>query len=348
MKGYLVLHLLCSLVGLFEASRSNMVWGTIQENTTWFLSNLSQVPAMRVSIWYRVQYPIAEDVPTPIITFYNNGQNSPNLRYKCNNEMHGQLHNKDLTIPLIQKYREKFWCWSVENKTWNCHGNIQIQDFKPTSYLFSIGYKCGDTDGNLKGLEYKAIIFNDSKTRCTDLTRKSSDFEQQNLIEHCKLIYPYVAFPNPLGNTNLGEANVEMNSLMNIGLEHVDEKCLSKLKPFLCDIILPRCLPEKNEILPPCRDTCESLLNDCSLDPEFNCDYLPLCQGRNSVTGTIGEDTTWSPSNLAVRSVMTASIEYYIRLITCFLSLALLRLLWRIIMKVKDHLNCFFEVINRS
>ena len=257
---------------------------------------------MRASIWYRVQYPIVEDAPTPIITFYYNGQNSTNLRDKCNTDgsMHGQLYNKDLAVPLIEKYRENFWCWSVYDETWNCHGDIQIQDFKPTSYSFSIGYKCGDTEGNLEGLEYKVTISDEvNKTRCMDLARKYSDVEQENMIDYCKPSYQYAAFPNPLGNTDLQEAAAEMNSLMNFALNHTNEKCLSKLQTFLCEIILPKCLPEENEILLPCRDTCKSLLEDCSPDYEFNCDYLPLCQGRISVI--IEEDTPWFLSKLSVR-----------------------------------------------
>ena len=303
-----------------------MVFGTIQGNTPWFFSDLSEVPAMRASIWYRVEYPIVEDAPTPIITFYNKGQNATNLRDRCiNTEKHSQLFNNDLAIPLIRKHRENFWCNSVKSKTWNCHGEFQIHDFKPTSYLFSIGYECGDTAGNLEGLEYKVTIFDESnRTRCVDLTRKYPDMGQQNQIDHCKPIYPYAAFLKPLGNTDLQKTSAEIESLLNLTFKGRKQECLSNLETFLCDIILPQCLPEENEILLPCRDTCRSLLNDCSPDSEFNCDYLPLCQERKRVTGTTEENTTWLLSNLSVRHGMTASIEYYIRLIICFLSLALI------------------------
>ena len=296
MKGYLVLHLLWSVVGNIKTSRSNMVWGTIQENVTWFFSDLSQVPAMSASIWYRVQYPIVEDAPTPTITFYYNGQNSPNLLEECHTEMYGQLHNNDLAVPLIEKYRENFWCWLVNNETWNCHGNIRIQDFKPTSYLFSIGYKCNDTAGNLQGLEYKVTISDESnKTSCVDLTRKYSDAEQGNVIDHCKPIYPDAAFPNPLGNTDLQEASSEMESFLNLTFKRANKECLSNLKSFLCEIILSKCFPQEEKIVLPCRDTCKSLLEDCLPDSEFNCDYLPSCERQISVTGTIEEDTTLVP-----------------------------------------------------
>ena len=57
---------------------------------------------MSASIWYRVQYPIVEDASTPIIPFYNH-QNFTNLRDKCHNEMHGQLYNKELAVPLTDQ-----------------------------------------------------------------------------------------------------------------------------------------------------------------------------------------------------------------------------------------------------
>ena len=174
MKEHLLLRLLlvlCSVVGNIQSSRSKMVQGTIQENTPWFLHNLSQVPAMNASIWYRVQYPIVEDAPTPIITFYNKGQNSTNLRDKCNTD----IHNNNLSIPLIRKHGENFRCNSVKSKTWNCHGEFEIQDFKATPYLFSIGYECGDTAGNLEGLFYKVTIFDESGTTEEGTTRLLSN-----------------------------------------------------------------------------------------------------------------------------------------------------------------------------
>ena len=66
---------------------------------------------MTASLDFHIQYPDVGGRPRPIITFYYNGQNSPNLRNECmDNFMQRQLHNKDLVIPLYDKYRENFWC----------------------------------------------------------------------------------------------------------------------------------------------------------------------------------------------------------------------------------------------
>ena len=111
-------------------------------------------------------------------------------------------------------------------------------------------------------------------------------------IDSCEQSYQDVAFPNPLGQTDpataifalgsfLDDVNNQVRSLIKYEAYLKSwNKCLKKLKPFLCDIYLPQCLSEKNKILLPCRDTCRSIAQDCPLDHfgmEFNCDYLPPC-----------------------------------------------------------------------
>ena len=256
------------------------VTGGIEEDTTWFLSNLSVRPAMSASIEYHVQYPDVKGRARPIITFYYNGQDSPNLHAECNSEMHGQLSNKDLAIPLCVRYTEKFWC---NRKGWMkvCHGRTKIQDFEPKVYSFSLGFKCNEAKGNLNGLKYDVTIYDESnKTSCVNL-----NLTQGQRIDLCQLGYQYVAFPNQVGHTGLDEAISYIESFQREFLEgyvqRFNKGCLKKLKPFLCQIFLPRCLPKENKILLPCRDTCKSLLEDCSLSTiyrmEFSCDYLPPC-----------------------------------------------------------------------
>ena len=77
------------------------VTGGIEEDTTWFISNLSVRSAMSASIEYNIQYLDVPDHQRPIITFYYKGQNSPNLHDKCNSEMHGQLFNKGISHTTV-------------------------------------------------------------------------------------------------------------------------------------------------------------------------------------------------------------------------------------------------------
>ena len=285
----------------------NSVSGTIDEDTSWFLSNLSVRPTMMASIEYHIQYQyqyyqyhryyegryeIFEN--PPILTFYYKGQDSPNLGRKCYSEMHGQLFNQDLAIPLYVRYTEKFWCNDkLYGKIWDCYGRIEIQDFEPKSYFFSLGFKCNETGGNLKGLKYDVRIYDESnETSC--LAVNMTELQQ---IDFCEQSYRDVAFPNPLGHTDsataisalesfLNDLNNQVRSLIKYEANHKSwNKCLKKLKPFLCDIYLPQCLSEKNKILLPCRDTCKFIAQDCSLftipldnfGMDVNCDYLPPC-----------------------------------------------------------------------
>ena len=301
---------------LLPCKGKNTVTGAIEEDTTWFLSNLSVVPAMSASIEYDIQYQCPSCVygerprNLPIITFYYHGQDSPNLRHKCNTEMHGQLFNKDLAVPL-QKNAEKFWCNNKNGGIRDCHGRTEIQDFEPKSYFFSLGFECNEAKGNLKGLKYEVTIYDESnKTSCVDLN-STSEF----LINQWQRSYHYAAIPNQFGDTDLDRAISRMKRFSDADLPST--QCLDKLDSFLCKIFLPKCLPEENRIILPCREDCKFYLQGCShevIGTAFvNCDYLPPCKGRNSVSGIITDNTTWFLSNLSVRPAMTASIQYHIQ-----------------------------------
>ena len=180
------------------------ITGFIDKDATWFLSNLSVRPAMSASIEYNIQYQCwdclwNERHQNPqIITFYYHRQDSPNLRGKCSSEMHGQLFNKDLAVPL-QKNTEKFWCNNKKGGIRDCYRGTKIQDFEPKSYFFSLGFECNKGKGNLKGLKYKVTIYDESnETSCVDLN-STSEF----LIDQCQRSWQYAAIPNQFGDTDL-------------------------------------------------------------------------------------------------------------------------------------------------
>ena len=134
-------------------SCAHSVFGDVTDNVTWFHSNLSVRPAMTASLEYSVQYPDVEGRARPIITFYYNGQNSPNFDSQCETDLYGQLRNEDLAVPLKTEYRDKFSCYKEDGFT-KCQGKTKIQDFEPKSYSFSFASKCGK-NVNLNGLQYK-------------------------------------------------------------------------------------------------------------------------------------------------------------------------------------------------
>ena len=261
----------------------NSVFGTIKNNTTWFLSNLSVRPALTASLEYHVQYPYVEGRARPVITFYYNGQDSPNLETLCETDLYGQLRNEDLAVPLNEVYRQIFICYH-DSEYWYCKGKTRIQDFEPKSYSFSFCNECDKIHGNLNGLYYNVTIYDESnKTSCVDL-----NLAPGKRIGRCKRSYQYAAIPNQIGDTDLDTLMWQLGQVQGILDQIIDlvshKSCLLELYQMLCLVALPECLPEQNEIVLPCREYCESLLENClKMEPivvlveEFalKCKYLP-------------------------------------------------------------------------
>ena len=278
-----ILYFLLLLTTTTIVAAKNSVFGTIKNDTTWFLSNLSVRPAMTASLEYHVQYPYIEGRARPIVTFYYNGQESPNFEEKCERDLYGQLRNGDLAVPLNEVYRQKFICHHDSN-SWYCSGKTRIQDFEPKSYSFSFCNECGERHGNLSGLHYNVTIYDESnKTSCVDLKMAKGQ-----RIDCCERSYQYAAIPNQIGNTDLDTMLWELGKAQGILDNIIDlvthKSCLLELYQVLCLVALPECLPEQNEIVLPCREYCESLLDNClKMEPivvlveEFslNCKYLP-------------------------------------------------------------------------
>ena len=276
--------LLLATVTVTIVAGRNSVFGTIQNDTTWFLSKMSVRPAMTASLEYHVQYPYVEGRARPIITFYYNGQNSPNLKTLCETDLYGQLRNEDLAVPLNEVYRQKFICYH-DSETWYCSGKTRIQDFEPKSYSFSFCNECGKkSTGNLNGLWYNVTIYDESnRTSCVDLK-----MAQGQRIYRCERSYHYAAIPNQIGGTDLVTMMWQLEQVQGILDRIIDlvthKSCLQELYQVLCLVALPECLPEENKIILPCREYCESMLDKClKMEPlvilveEFtlNCKYLP-------------------------------------------------------------------------
>ena len=294
MEKFLVLFLVAVLPPR-DGVLGHSVVGIITDNTTWFLSNLSVCPAMTASLEYHVQYPYAEGRSRPIITFYYNGQKFPNLMSHCETDLYGQLRNEDLAVPLDKLYRDKFSCYH-DSETWYCSGRTRIQDFEPKSYSFSFCNECKrEEPGNLNGLYYNVTIYDEhNKTSCV---RMGGGGFRRWQINRCERSPPYAAIPNQIGDTDLDETLLQMSQILGLLDRLIDlvshKKCPETLYQFVCDVMVPECVPLENKIILPCRETCMALLDECLGVPVmamlvnkfmFNCDYLPSIESNTTCT----------------------------------------------------------------
>ena len=147
--------------------------------------------------------------------------------------------NKDLAAILLNEdnREEKPFCKSAHTTTFvNSRGRIEIQDFEPKTYFFSLGFECFH-GSILDCFQYNVTIYDESNTtRCVDLnmTSKYSEMSQQNLTDHCETSYQYAAIPNQFWDTDLDGALSRINEFLRV--YHSDdpsEHFLKNLKTIL-------------------------------------------------------------------------------------------------------------------
>ncbi|XP_015268246.1 PREDICTED: atrial natriuretic peptide-converting enzyme [Gekko japonicus] len=130
-------------------------------------------------------------------------------------------------------------------------------------------------------------------------------------LELCmNLPYNYTNFPNYLGHRTQKEASISWESSLFPAL--VQTNCYKYLMFFACTILVPKCNPQTNQRIPPCRalceqskERCESVLGIVGLQwPEdTDCTQFPEENSGNQTCLTPDEDVEeCSPSHFKCRS----------------------------------------------
>ncbi|XP_077158013.1 atrial natriuretic peptide-converting enzyme isoform X1 [Paroedura picta] len=130
-------------------------------------------------------------------------------------------------------------------------------------------------------------------------------------LELCmNLPYNYTHFPNYLGHRTQKEASISWESSLFPAL--VQTNCYKYLMFFACTILVPKCNPQTNQRIPPCRalceqskERCESVLGIVGLQwPEdTDCTQFPEENSGNQTCLTPDEDVEeCSPSHFKCRS----------------------------------------------
>ena len=185
----------------------------------------------------------------------------------------------------------------------SCHGKMTIQDFKPRNVGFSLGISCRRVHNplfNLKELTYNIILSDMSNnTQCLPLTSHSE--------QDCSKFYSHSAIPNLIGHQTKGTARSKLkgvNRILKLFTQLWDFNCYQHLQEFLCYVFTPKCDPDTERMVPPCRESCLDFLNGCaayilSVSPKLkmlildtyanvsssdvynavNCSYLPPANG---------------------------------------------------------------------
>ena len=271
------------------------------ENMTFYYRQLSKYPSTRVSkeisLW-NIGW-------NQHLNFYLFNNNEFKIERNCS--FHdlgpGQLRNENFHIPLRRDRYKYMSCRSLSNIP-SCHGKMTIQDFEPRHIGFSLGITCRkvhDPLFNLKGLTYKVTLFHVSNsTQCLPLTSL--------LVHDCSKFYSYVTMPNRIGHQTKRKATHDHKSVYRIlklvNIQFLDYNCYQYLHEILCYVFTPKCDPNTERMVPPCRESCFDFLNGCvsdvlSLSPRLqmlipdlvgnftqsdifnavNCNYLPSVNG---------------------------------------------------------------------
>ncbi|KAJ6668564.1 hypothetical protein lerEdw1_012046 [Lerista edwardsae] len=164
-----------------------------------------------------------------------------------------------------------------------------------------------------------------TSTSCPDSCSHSSQCNMNNSKANCSqcepitlelcmnLPYNYTNYPNYLGHRTQKEASISWESSLFPAL--VQTNCYKYLMFFACTILVPKCDPQTNHRIPPCRalceqakERCESVLGivglqwpedtDCSQFPEENSGNQTCLTPDEDVEGQIMYKKIWEEVGL--------------------------------------------------
>ena len=173
-----------------------------------------------------------------------------NLQGRCSHHNYGQLRNENLNTPLKAKKRPyRFTTCDKDEKNSDVvhsHCKIIIQDFIPRKYGFSSGCRCDEAVRMppLKGLLYNITIYDQSnKTIC----EPTNILAQQVIIRYCASLYPFMSFPNLIGDLTLEDVIKWMNGYylfegLSVGVFAKDfKRCYKYFNELMCYVVVPKC-----------------------------------------------------------------------------------------------------------
>ena len=303
-----VIMLLTELIGHIHPFT---VSDTIRGNRRFFYRQLSTYPSKKTAL--SVSVSVLQGPFNPyILDFYLfNGDFRPERN--CSYQKSGQLRNDDLHI-LLRRGRYRFYtCEDFGNKR-SCHGETIVQDFIPRNIGFSIGIDCEETYKNSD--LGQVLVFNISLYDNTNLTECRD--EGWN-IQGCSDYYTLATFPNLIGHQNSRDA-YKSHAMLDGFLRLVDPEnpklnCYQHFHELMCHIFTPRCDPQTEQMVPPCREAFLDFLAGCTTRLLSSLPEIGLVLGKN-LTG-ISKVDLLKGVNFSYLPPANGSIPCLYRPVTC-------------------------------
>ncbi len=265
MKGvWTFLHILC-VAWFLPLIRTETVIGTITDDTNFYHVNLNKYPAVSAKIKFVVRFPKL-CCPGATMDIYTR-EDDWNLKNNCSANTFGQLRNEDLFRPLrLGEYRGSS-CFLQTGDRVKCIGDISIQDYVPTYFSASFGFRCSQKDHiqqSLKGLQFNISIYGLTNiTRCTKMPQQN----EENLGQ-CSAMIQFTTYPNLIGNWSqhsliIDHVLLSLKELLSKTLSAAEFPCHKFLEDFICHSIFPKCNPNTGVTEHVCREMCEELEDVC-------------------------------------------------------------------------------------
>ena len=256
----------------------------IETDKTFYFHKLSLLSSKLATIDYSVNVNVTDigikcvEYKTCLYLDIYTTEDNQNLKTRCVTNIYGQLRNENLHIPmrltdmpnLINPGSpDKFNKCKMDDDDSSiifCTGRITIQDYLPRNYGFSFGYDCAYSNKpSLRGLSFNISIFGQTnETICTNITEVKDGFFQ------CHKFYSQASLPNMLGDLSADDVHGWMGSsaistviaLMFSATE--DGLCYKHASEILCHGFYPRCDSVKEQIIHPCKETCDEFFEACT------------------------------------------------------------------------------------
>ena len=253
-------------------SLERTVSGEILENVTFIHRTFPVPPSMRAIIEVDVLLPDnLRGWPRYATMGIYTTPDHINIKKQCTHSWIGQLANQDLHFK-IEPPRD-LNCEVASCNMLHFTRNITVQDFKPRNFSFSFGFWCDTTSAPspLKNLVYNITIRGQTnETKCIQLTRNHT----------CYRYMQYRISPNLLSSSfKTSDASGYEFFMLNYNKLFGQEPCYQYDTEYVCYTLQPKCDPETQQVVHPCREMCHDAENACFFTKGLNCDYLPALDG---------------------------------------------------------------------